>query len=54
MFTTVEMTKRVTGYDVDLDLLYKAQAIVETYCGRIENDVTNMRDKALLSRATAY
>ena len=54
MFTTVEMTKRLTGYEVTLDTVYKAQAIVETYCGRVENDITNMRDKALLSRAVAY
>lgn len=54
MFTTVEMTKRLTGYDVTLDTIYKAQAIVETFCGRVENDIVNMRDKALLARATAY
>lgn len=54
MFTTVEMTKRLTGYEVTLENLYKAQAVVETYCGRVENDIVNMRDKALLARATAY
>lgn len=54
MFTTVEATKRITGYDVTLEVIYKAQAIVETYCGRVENDITLPRDKALLGRAVSY
>lgn len=54
MLTTVDVTKRVTGYDVSPELLYKAQAIVEVYCGRVESDITNRRDRSLLSRAVAY
>lgn len=54
MFTTVEYVNRVTGYEVTLDTIYKAQAVIEVYCGRTEGDITNRRDKSLLSRATAY
>lgn len=54
MFTTVIETKELTTYDVDEDLLYQAQAIVESYVGRVEVEVTSATDLMLLGRATAY
>jgi hypothetical protein len=54
MFATTRDVERLTGYVVTQDVLSRAQAILEVYIGRIEQDVTNMKDNALLGRALAY
>lgn len=54
MFTSVEQTKALTGYDVSLDLVNQAQAILETFLGRVEAEIDNPYDLAVLGRATAY
>ena len=54
MFCTTRDVERLTGYAVTQDVLNRAQAILEVYVGRIEQDVTNMRDHSLLGRALAY
>lgn len=54
MFTTVENVKTQTGYDVTTEQLYMAQNIIETFCGRVEAEVTLPNDKALLAKATAF
>ena len=54
MFTTVTEVKELTGYDVDETLLKQAQAIIESYVGRIEVEITDARDLMHLGRAAAY
>lgn len=54
MFSTVNSVKEYTGYDVSLDLIKRAQAIVEIYVGRDEIDVENPADLLLLDKITSY
>lgn len=54
MFTTVEYTQRVTGRTVSLELLYRAQAVIEMYIGKVEEDIISPDDLALLQRATSF
>lgn len=52
MFTTSQDVKARTGREVTTEQIYKAQFIIEVYIGRTEADVTNIRDKEMLGRAT--
>jgi hypothetical protein len=54
MFSTVNSVKEYTGYDVSLDLIKRAQAIVEIYIGRDEIDVVDPADLLLLDKVTSY
>lgn len=54
MFSTVNSVKEYTGYDVSLDLIKRAQAIIEIYIGRDEIDVENPADLLLLDKLTSY
>jgi hypothetical protein len=54
MFTTVDDVWTITGYEVDENILAQAQAIVESFVGRLEVEVTNAVDLMILGRATAY
>jgi hypothetical protein len=54
MFTSVAHTKQITGKDVDLALLNRAQSIIELYIGKVEANVDNGNDIQLLAKATAY
>jgi hypothetical protein len=54
MFSTVNSVKEYTGYDVSLDLIKRAQAIVEIYVGRDEIDITDPADLLLLDKVTSY
>lgn len=54
MFSTVNSVKEYTGYDVALDLIKRAQAIVEIYIGRDEIDVVDPVDLLLLDKITSY
>jgi hypothetical protein len=54
MFTTIEYTQRVTGRTVSLELLYRAQAVIEMYIGKAEEDIVSPDDLALLQRATSF
>lgn len=54
MFTSVEETKELTGYDVENTTIIMAQGIIEAYVGRIEAQVFDPTDRALLTSATAY
>lgn len=54
MFTTVEQVKEITGYDVTQEIIIAAQAMIESYVGRLEAEITNAHDMLLLGRATAY
>ena len=54
MFSTVNSVKEYTGYDVALDLIKRAQAIVEIYIGRDEIDIVDPADLLLLDKITSY
>lgn len=54
MFTSVEQTKALTGYDVTLDLVNQAQSVLETFLGKVEAEIDDAYDLAILGRATAY
>ena len=54
MFSTVNSVKEYTGYDVSLDLIKRAQAIVEIYVGRDEIDIESPSDFLLLDKITSY
>jgi len=54
MFTTVEQVKELTGYDVTIELIFQAQAIIESFSGRIEQEVTLVKDKEVLAKSVAY
>jgi hypothetical protein len=54
MFITKEQAENLTGYEVDSTLLTRAQSIIEAYVGRVEGEVDDAGDLALLGKATAY
>lgn len=54
MFSTVNSVKEYTGYDTTLDLIKRAQAIVEIYIGKDEIDIENVADLLLLDKITSY
>jgi hypothetical protein len=54
MFTSVTHTKQITGRDVDLALLNRAQSIIEIFVGKVEANIDNPNDTQLLAKATAY
>lgn len=54
MLSTVNSVKEYTGYDVTLDLIKRAQAIIEIYIGKDEIDIENPADLILLDKMTAY
>lgn len=54
MFSTVNSVKEYTNYDVSLDLIKRAQAIVEIYVGRDEIDIESPSDLLLLDKITSY
>jgi hypothetical protein len=54
MFTTENSAKLYTGYDIGLDLIKRAQAIVEIYVGKDEIDIENPSDLLVLDKMTSY
>lgn len=54
MFTTTQKIKEWTGIEVTPEDIRHAQFIVETYIGRIEAEIDNAYDLALLARATTW
>lgn len=54
MFTTVEEVDTLTGYTVENATIHMAQSIVEAYIGKVEVEVSDANDLALLAKATAY
>lgn len=54
MFTTIEKTNEYTGKTVTQETIIMAQNIIEAYIGRIEVEVTDGTDRALLDKAVAY
>jgi hypothetical protein len=54
MFTTVNSVKEYTNADVTLDLVKRAQAVIEIFVGKDEIDVDNPSDLLVLDKMTAY
>jgi hypothetical protein len=54
MFTTINNVKEYTNTDVTLDLIKRAQAIIEVYVGKDEIDIDNPSDLLVLDKMTAY
>lgn len=54
MFSTINSVKEYTGYDVTLDLIKRAQGIIEVFIGKDEIDIENPADLLLLDKMTSY
>ena len=54
MLSTVNSVKEYTGAEVTLELIKRAQAIVEIYIGKDEIDIQDPADLILLDKMTAY
>jgi hypothetical protein len=54
MFTTVNNVKEYTNADVTLDLVKRAQAVIEIFVGKDEIDVNNPSDLLILDKMTAF
>ena len=54
MFSTINSVKEYTGYDVTLDLVKRAQGIIEIFVGKDEIDIDSPSDLLLLDKMTAY
>jgi len=54
MFSTINSVKEYTNSDVTLDLIKRAQGVVEIFIGKDEIDVVNPNDLLLLDKITAY
>ena len=54
MLSTVNSVKEYTGYDVSLDLVKRAQAIIEIYVGKDEIDVESPSDLLVLDKMVSF
>lgn len=54
MLSTVNSVKEYTGYDVTLELIKRAQGIIEIYVGKDEIDVESPADLLLLDKMVSY
>lgn len=54
MFTTIEQTQELTAKEVTQETIIMAQGIIEAYIGKVEVEVTDPNDRALLGKAVAY
>lgn len=54
MFTTREAILEITGQTVDGPTLATAQMMVEAFIGKVEADVTDSGDRALLGKAVTF
>jgi hypothetical protein len=54
MFSTINSVKEYTGYDVTLDLIKRAQGLIEIFIGKDEIDIENPADLLLLDKMTSY
>lgn len=54
MFSTINSVQEYTGYEVTLDLIKRAQGIIEIFIGKDEIDVENPADLLLLDKMTSY
>lgn len=54
MFITKENASELTNKEITNALLFRAQAIIETYVGKTEVEVHDSKDITFLGRAIAY
>lgn len=54
MLSTVNSVREYTGYEVTLDLIKRAQAVIEIYIGKDEIEIENPADLLLLDKMVAY
>jgi hypothetical protein len=54
MLSTVNSVREYTGYEVTLELIKRAQGVIEVYVGKDEIDVENPSDLLLLDKMVAY
>lgn len=54
MFTTPQEIKDKTGHELESQRVSNAQMMVETYIGRVEEDVTDASDLAILATAVTF
>lgn len=54
MLSTVNSVKEYTGYDVSLDLVKRAQAIIEIYVGKDEIDIESPSDLLVLDKMVSF
>jgi hypothetical protein len=54
MLSTVNSVKEYTGYDVTLDVIKRAQGIIEIFVGKDEIEIDNPADLLLLDKMVSY
>jgi len=54
MFSTTNSVQEYTGYTVTLDLIKRAQGIIEIFVGKDEIEIDNPSDLLLLDKMTSY
>ena len=54
MLSTVNSVREYTGYEVTLDLIKRAQGVIEIYIGKDEIDVESPADLLLLDKMVSY
>jgi hypothetical protein len=54
MFSTVNSVEEYTGAEVSLELIKRAQGIIEVFIGKDEISITNPDDLLILDKMTAY
>lgn len=54
MFSTSNSVKQYTNVEVTLDLIKRAQSVIEIFVGKDEIDIENPSDLLVLDKMTAY
>lgn len=54
MLSTVNSVREYTGYEASLDLIKRAQGIIEIFIGKDEIEIENPADLLLLDKMVAY
>lgn len=54
MLSTVNSVREYTGYEVTLELIKRAQGVIEIYIGKDEIDIDNPADLLLLDKMVSY
>ena len=54
MLSTINSVRNYTGYETSLDLIKRAQAIIEIFIGKDEIDIENPSDLLLLDKMVSY
>lgn len=54
MLSTINSVREYTGYEATLELIKRAQGIIEIYVGKDEIDIENPADLLLLDKMVSY